>query len=95
MKKLSILIIFLIFGCNQDKGSSGDESPLRLNTLACAEAIKELTKLNGKTAIEVASKLVEITAQDPVSIDKTTTCLDTNLKIECNQSKCLVAKKDI
>lgn len=84
-----------MFGCNQDKATPVDESPVQFNKLVCTDVINEVTKLNGKTAIEVASKIVELTAQNPDSLDKTTSCLDANLKIVCNQTKCTVAKKDI
>ena len=95
MKTLSILIILVMFGCNKEKANSVDEEPIRLNSAVCSEAIGEMTKLSGRPAIEVASKLIELSALVPNSVDKTTSCLDANLKIVCNQSKCFVAKKNI
>lgn len=99
MKNLSILIILAMFGtsfgCSQDKGSSESDSPVNFNKLVCADLIKEVTKLNGKSPMVMASKIVEMNAQDPASADKTTSCLDANLKIVCNETKCSVAKRDI
>ena len=95
MKKLSILIILAMFGCNKEKNKSVEDEPIRLNSAVCSEAIGEMTKLSGRPAIEVAAKLIELSVSVPVAVDKTTSCLDANLKIVCNQSKCFVAKKNI
>lgn len=84
-----------MLGCKQNKANSVDESPVQLSKQFCPDVINEVMKLNGKTAMQVASKLVELNAQKPDSADKTTSCLDDNLKIVCNQTKCTVAKKDI
>lgn len=96
MKTLTILIILTMLGCTKKDDNTGTDSqtsPVYSKTLVCPELIKEVEKLNGKTTIEVAAKVVEFTAPDKESIDHTTNCLDSNLKIECNDGKCLVAKK--
>ena len=96
MKAFSILIILVMFGCGSKKDNTVEAtSPVQFNKEVCSEAINAVLILNGRPAIEVASKVVELTAQKPESAGKITSCLDANVKLTCDKAKCLVAKKNI